>query len=279
MDDRRFDALVRTLVTGPASRRAALRLLAGGALGGLLPSLGVREAAAGCAGTLACPAGDCTGCKGTVCGPHQKCCRPHDAVCTNKSQCCSGRCRIPKGKSRGRCKCTVGTAPCGTTGCCAANQACVDQASGTCGQCLAGTSESCYTGPAGTEGVGRCKAGTRTCQSDNTWGPCQGQVLPRPEICNGLDDDCDGEPDNGFNVGAPCDGSDGDRCFEGVLVCDANGGVTCNDTTGTTVEIPGNGQDEDCNPDTPDAVGPEICGNLIDDDGDGMIDEEPCQAP
>ena len=48
MDDRRFDGLARTLATGPASRRAALRLLGGGALAALLatgePAAAAREA-------------------------------------------------------------------------------------------------------------------------------------------------------------------------------------------------------------------------------------------
>jgi hypothetical protein len=29
--------------------------------------------------------------------------------------------------------------------------------------------------------------------------------LPRPEACNYVDDDCDGETDEGFDVGAECD--------------------------------------------------------------------------
>jgi hypothetical protein len=71
-------------------------------------------------------------------------------------------------------------------------------------------------------------------------------VAPSTEVCNGLDDDCDGETDEGFGVGTPCDGTDGDACSEGTLVCDGNGGVTCSDTTGTNLELPGNGADDDC---------------------------------
>jgi hypothetical protein len=56
--------------------------------------------------------------------------------------------------------------------------------------------ESCYTGPAGTLNVGICKAGSRTC-TNGTWGSCVGEVLPKTEECNGLDDDCDGYVDDG----------------------------------------------------------------------------------
>ena len=42
--------------------------------------------------------------------------------------------------------------------------------------------------------VGECKPGRQTC-SNGTWGNCAGRTLPRGEICNGLDDDCDAEVD------------------------------------------------------------------------------------
>lgn len=55
-----------------------------------------------------------------------------------------------------------------------------------------GLTRSCYTGPAGTAGVGRCRSGTQNC-SAGLWGACAGQVLPIPEILgNGIDDNCDG---------------------------------------------------------------------------------------
>ncbi len=55
-------------------------------------------------------------------------------------------------------------------------------------------SEPCYTGPAGTAGVGQCKPGKRTCAAGK-WTPCAGEVTPTAETCNGLDDDCDGVGD------------------------------------------------------------------------------------
>jgi hypothetical protein len=61
-------------------------------------------------------------------------------------------------------------------------------------ECAAGQTKPCYTGPAGTEGVGQCKAGVIPCVN-GAWGTtCTGEVKPAAEVCdNGLDDDCDGK--------------------------------------------------------------------------------------
>jgi hypothetical protein len=50
----------------------------------------------------------------------------------------------------------------------------------------------CYEGPPGTEGVGRCRAGTLTC-NDATL-ECSGQILPAGADCklDTVDEDCDG---------------------------------------------------------------------------------------
>jgi hypothetical protein len=64
--------------------------------------------------------------------------------------------------------------------------------------CTAGQVQPCYNGPAGTAGRGVCRAGTTTCQPDGTWGACSGATLPgNREQCNMVDDDCDGEVDEG----------------------------------------------------------------------------------
>ncbi|MEZ4315788.1 MAG: hypothetical protein R3F14_47835, partial [Polyangiaceae bacterium] len=56
-----------------------------------------------------------------------------------------------------------------------------------------GAMEACYTGAAGTEGVGACKGGMRTCQASGTWGACDGEVVPVAETCLSTEDeDCDG---------------------------------------------------------------------------------------
>lgn len=63
--------------------------------------------------------------------------------------------------------------------------------------CIAGDLVECYTGPAETRSVGLCRPGKRTCAVAGTWGACVGEVLPRAESLNGLDDNCDGSTDEG----------------------------------------------------------------------------------
>lgn len=66
-----------------------------------------------------------------------------------------------------------------------------------CPDCKDGDKEACYSGPQGSEGVGPCRGGLRTCKN-GAFGPCQNEVTPNVEECNGKDDDCDGKVDNGI---------------------------------------------------------------------------------
>jgi hypothetical protein len=65
--------------------------------------------------------------------------------------------------------------------------------------CAPNSTASCYTGPAGTQNVGVCKAGTKTCNALGTaYGACAGQVLPGQETCmTSGDEDCDGQSNEG----------------------------------------------------------------------------------
>jgi hypothetical protein len=67
------------------------------------------------------------------------------------------------------------------------------------------------------------------------------------ETCNGADDDCDGDVDEGFpGTNVPCDGADSDACQEGVVVCNAAGNMlVCNDATDDIAELC-NAVDDDC---------------------------------
>jgi hypothetical protein len=130
----------------------------------------------------------------------------------------------------------------------------------------------CYSGLAGTAGIGICQSGLRIC-ADGTFDACEGEVLPETEICNGLDDDCDGIVDDGFTIAVYFRDLDGDGFGDiadtGLRTCDrpANSATVtgdCNDSNpdinpGAT-EIAGDDIDANCD-------GNELCFADFDDDG------------
>ncbi len=85
-------------------------------------------------------------------------------------------------------------------------------------ECIDGHTKTCYDGEAGTQGIGICSEGTQTC-SGGHWSACSGQVMPDPEICDGLDNDCNGVVDDILNDPCckskdPCCGKEADLCCE-----------------------------------------------------------------
>jgi hypothetical protein len=102
-------------------------------------------------------------------------------------------------------------------------------------------------------GVGAClRNGSIVCGPGGVGTECNASPgMPTTEMCNGIDDNCNGMTDEGFMLGVACDGPDTDLCNEGVFVCNGSGGASCNDTTGNNVELC-NGIDDDCNPATAD---------------------------
>jgi hypothetical protein len=91
------------------------------------------------------------------------------------------------------------------------------------GECLDGESRACYRGPPGTEGVGICEAGLETCTAGTWSGYCVGDVVPRVERCDGVDEDCSGVIDDVAGTGSTCTANDG---CEGSTAC-AGDRVTC----------------------------------------------------
>ncbi len=89
--------------------------------------------------------------------------------------------------------------------------------------------ETCYTGPPGTEGVGECRAGVRTC-TNGVWSGCVGEVTPQQEVCDGRDNDCNGLTDDGLGQTTcglgECEKTI-DNCVNGIpQVCDPFEGAT-----------------------------------------------------
>jgi hypothetical protein len=69
----------------------------------------------------------------------------------------------------------------------------------------------------------------------------------KTEICDGKDNDCDGQIDEGFNVGQSCTVGVGECARTGQFVCKADGsGTQCNATPGTPTTEICDGRDNDC---------------------------------
>lgn len=101
-------------------------------------------------------------------------------------------------------------------------------------------------------GVGACAAtGVLVCNNPGL--VCNAEnINPSSELCNGIDDDCDGKVDEGFNLGSTCSVGVGACKVTGALICDAQGSTTCSAS--------------------PFLPSPEICDG-IDNDCDGKVDE------
>jgi len=157
-------------------------------------------------------------------------------------------------------------------------------------------SQSCYDGPTGTSGVGICHGGTQQCTATgcgvapnaccpslsppivngkmcpslasacpnppgtgSCFGACSGEVTPKTEVCNGIDDNCNGQTDEAPLgdpwVGQPCcptgnladcsNSGGSTRCKPGAFQC-VNGGQACVGAVAKAVEVC-NGIDDDCN--------------------------------
>ncbi len=108
--------------------------------------------------------------------------------------------------------------------------------------CIEGTTRPCGSN------IGACEQGNQTC-TNGAWGACQGNVGPAAEICNNIDDDCDGETDE--NLTQTCGSTSLGVCTYGTETCSAGQWTGCNAT------MPGT----------------EICGDGLDNDCDGSVDE------
>ena len=145
--------------------------------------------------------------------------------------------------------------------------------------------------------IGVCEEGKRTCQADGTFGPCvrfDGDMpaldddmneIPvvspdeKSELCNNIDDDCDGQIDEGLDPAAiaamdiPC-ATDVGECVPGRLIACNDGVAMCEGSTPPSPEICDN-KDNDCDGSADEGLegSADLCDG-IDNDCDEAIDED-----
>jgi hypothetical protein len=114
-----------------------------------------------------------------------------------------------------------------------------------------GLEQWCYSGAPPTYMIGICRPGVQECEQVDLdfgeWGECEDEQTPEVEVCDGLDNDCDGEVDE--DLGST-------NCGEGI----------CNHDEPNCID----GEPNECDPDVGGTM--ETC-NEIDDDCDGNIDD------
>jgi hypothetical protein len=127
-----------------------------------------------------------------------------------------------------------------------------------------GTADDAYVAPPTTCGVGECagNTGLLECQSGSTVDTCDplAGAAADDSVCNGLDDDCDGLTDEEYATSPT-------TC--GVGECSGNTGQ---------LECQGGSEVDSCDPLAGAAADDSVC-NGLDDDCDGLTDEEYATSP
>ncbi|GMV41794.1 MAG: hypothetical protein AMXMBFR64_35100 [Myxococcales bacterium] len=164
--------------------------------------------------------------------------------CTSDANCFGGACvTLGDGKA---CvdKCAV-QADCSAGFTCQGGQCMPQSGSCDCTEATKGVKKFC----ANENATGTC-VGFSTCNPATGWSPCDAPT-PAAETCNGLDDDCDGIPDDGMPVTQPCQNTSPFGVCNGDAVCSGGLGWVCQAPTPTA----------------------ETC-DFKDNDCDGQIDED-----
>ena len=175
-------------------------------------------------------------------------------ICDGKDNDCDGKVDdsplfvgLPCGASVGQCKagkwvCDAATKSLSCAGGTGPSKEICDGKDNNCDTIVDNFSVPCYPAATGCSTVsglceGTCKIGSKLCQK-GAFGPCKGYQGPAAEVCNGLDDDCDGLLDE--LVSSTCVNYSTCKTYSSCKTCPS-----------TPVEIC-DGKDNDCNGKTDD---------------------------
>ena len=186
---------------------------------------------------------DCDGQVDEGCVP----CVPQPEICDGKDNDCDGD--VDEDYTPVACGSNIGECKTGTTACVAGKVVCngatppatelCDAKDNNCDTVIDLFSEACYPPGNGngcntSSGVcqGVCQIGSRLC-TNGAWGSCLNYVGPTNETCNGIDDDCDGQVDEG--VVNTCTDYSTCTTFQTCATCPTKPAEVCD------------GKDNDCN--------------------------------
>ena len=124
--------------------------------------------------------------------------------------------------------------------------------------CDGSVDEGFITGEECEAGLGAClTTGFTVCSPDGSRAICDAVALPSSdELCDGIDNDCDGDVDDGFDLGQVCSDGVGECISNGQTVCSTDGlDIACD-----ALIIPGSdelcdGLDNDCDGTSDDGFG------------------------
>ncbi|MCB9785380.1 MAG: hypothetical protein H6744_01690 [Deltaproteobacteria bacterium] len=158
-----------------------------------------------------------------------QCAKPPDVSCQpcgGDGDCFGGTCTTVDGQS-------VCVMPCKSGNTCATGFECTDIGAGV-ERCMP-SSGSCACGPSTAGQVRTCQQknavgtcfGVETCEPATGWSACSA-LEPTAEICDGVDNNCNGVIDDGLVQGSACQNTvPGVGTCPGVKICSGEGGFTC----------------------------------------------------
>ncbi len=169
-------------------------------------------------------------------------------ACTSDFDCNGGQCEAMEGGSFCVSECETVDCPPGYD--CEPNDAGVHRCVPASGSCNCNADNAGILRPcASSNEFGTC-SGVQECLGDEGWGPCDAPE-PAQEVCDGIDNDCNGVPDDGLPPSKPCEQSNEFGSCTGAATCGGTAGWLC---------------------DAPEPAA-ETC-NYEDDDCDGLVDED-----
>ncbi|MBI5797455.1 hypothetical protein HZA98_00955 [Candidatus Woesearchaeota archaeon] len=213
-----------------------------------------------CADTKATSETDCSDNKDNDCDGKVDC---NDSECSGKKGCeCTSGSSQQCGSDVGACSLGTQTCVSGSWGACSGVEPSAEKCDGKDDDCNGVIDNDCICVQGDTRdcgaNIGICKAGIQICQNDGSWSLCYGAsyAASKIESCNGLDDNCNGQVDEGCG----CVAGSTQICGSTVGVC-KQGMQNC--VNGTWDECLGGVQ-----------AFPEICGDSVDNDCDGLVDSQ-----